>query len=128
MRKSLLVAACGLMLAGVAACHQEGPAEKAGASLDNAGQKVQDTPDPPQGPARAAGRPSAWELIVGLGVVFRLGGDPLGTMVCPPPKRVASANGQGPRLDSRVNSPRHTVSSGGKLSRATCHSTSDATS
>ena len=56
MRKSLLVAACGLILVGLAACHLEGPAEKAGSSLDKAGQKVQDTVDPPQGPAQAAGR------------------------------------------------------------------------
>ncbi len=56
MRKSLLIAVCGLMLAALTACHQEGPAEKAGSSLDKAGQKVQDTVDPPQGPAQAAGR------------------------------------------------------------------------
>ncbi len=56
MRKTMLVAACGLMLAGLAACHQEGPAEKAGSSLDRVGQKVQDTLDPPAGPAQAAGR------------------------------------------------------------------------
>ena len=56
MRKSLLVAACGLILVGLAACHLEGPAEKAGSSLDKAGLKVQDTVDPPQGPAQAAGR------------------------------------------------------------------------
>jgi hypothetical protein len=56
MRKSLLIASCSLMLVGLAACHQEGPAEKAGTSLDHAGQKVQDTLDPPQGPAQAAGR------------------------------------------------------------------------
>jgi hypothetical protein len=56
MRHSLLIAACALMLAGLTACHQEGPAEKAGKSLDNAGQKVQDTLDPPQGPAQSAGR------------------------------------------------------------------------
>jgi hypothetical protein len=53
---ALLVAACGLMLVGLSACHQEGPAEKAGSGLDHAGQKVQDTFDPPQGPAQAAGR------------------------------------------------------------------------
>jgi hypothetical protein len=44
------------MLAALAACHQEGPAEKAGSSLDKAGQKVQDTLDPPKGPAQSAGR------------------------------------------------------------------------
>jgi predicted small lipoprotein YifL len=56
MRKPLIVAACAAMLAGLAACHQEGPAEKAGQSLDQAGQKVQDTLNPPQGPAQKAGR------------------------------------------------------------------------
>jgi hypothetical protein len=56
MRQSLLIAACALMLTGLAACHQEGPAEKAGKSLDNAGQKVEDTVNPPQGPAQATGR------------------------------------------------------------------------
>lgn len=56
MRQSLLIAACGLLLMGLAGCHQEGPAEKAGKSLDNAGQSVSDTLNPPQGPAQAAGR------------------------------------------------------------------------
>jgi hypothetical protein len=44
------------MLASLAACHQQGPAERAGSSLDRAGQKVQDTLDPPKGPAESAGR------------------------------------------------------------------------
>ena len=56
MRKSLLIAACSLMVAGLAACHQEGPAEKAGKSLDNAGKSVSDTLDPPKGPAQSTGR------------------------------------------------------------------------
>ncbi len=56
MRQSLLIAACVLLLAGLSACQQEGPAEKAGKSLDNAGQKVSDTLNPPQGPAQSAGR------------------------------------------------------------------------
>jgi hypothetical protein len=38
------------------ACHQEGPAERAGKNLDKAGQSVSDTLDPPQGPAQSAGR------------------------------------------------------------------------
>jgi len=54
MRKLLLLPV--LLTLGLAACHQEGPAERAGHSLDNAGQKVQDTLDPPQGPAQSAGR------------------------------------------------------------------------
>ena len=56
MRMSFLVAVCGLLLAGLTACHQEGPAERTGSSLDHAGQKVQDTLNPPQGPAQSAGR------------------------------------------------------------------------
>ncbi len=44
-----------LPLLAVAACHQEGPAERAGKSLDNAGQSVKDAIDPP-GPAEKAGR------------------------------------------------------------------------
>ncbi len=56
MRNLLSIIACAAMLAGLAACHQEGPAEKAGQSLDNAGQKVQDTLNPPKGPAQSAGR------------------------------------------------------------------------
>ncbi len=49
-----VVAAC--MLVGLAACHQEGPAERAGKSLDNAGQSVSDALNPPQGPAQSTGR------------------------------------------------------------------------
>lgn len=45
-----------LLVLGVAACHQAGPAERTGQSLDRAGQKVQDTLDPPQGPAQSVGR------------------------------------------------------------------------
>ena len=56
MRKTLSVVACAVMLAALAACQQQGPAEKAGSSLDRAGQKVQDTFDPPKGPAQSAGR------------------------------------------------------------------------
>lgn len=56
MRKSLLFTGAGLLLLGLAACHQEGPAEKAGRSIDNAGRSVSDTLNPPQGPAQSAGR------------------------------------------------------------------------
>jgi hypothetical protein len=56
MRKSVMIAACAVMLAGLAACHQEGAAERAGSSLDRAGEKVQDTLNPPKGPAEKAGR------------------------------------------------------------------------
>ena len=53
MRMSLLTAAVASMLVGLAACHQEGPAERAGKSLDNAGQSVSDALNPPQGPTAA---------------------------------------------------------------------------
>ncbi len=56
MRLAVLRITCVAVLLGLAACHQEGPAEKAGKSIDQAGQKVQDTLDPPQGPVQAAGR------------------------------------------------------------------------
>ena len=56
MRMSLRTAAVALMLVGLPACHQEGPAERAGKSLDNAGQSVSDALNPPQGPAQSAGR------------------------------------------------------------------------
>jgi hypothetical protein len=39
-----------LLLLGLAACQQEGPAERAGRSLDRAGQNLRDTVDPPRGP------------------------------------------------------------------------------
>ncbi len=44
-----------LLTLGLAACHQEGPAERAGKSLDNASQKITDALNPP-GPAQNAGR------------------------------------------------------------------------
>ncbi|HEX2943070.1 MAG TPA: hypothetical protein VHO91_18605, partial [Rhodopila sp.] len=56
MRKSLILSLCAVMLTGLAACHQEGPAERAGRSLDNAGQRIDDAVNPPQGPAQSAGR------------------------------------------------------------------------
>jgi hypothetical protein len=56
MRKSLLTLGAGLLLVGLAACHQEGPAEKAGKGIDNAGKSVSQALNPPQGPAQAAGR------------------------------------------------------------------------
>jgi hypothetical protein len=56
MRMSLLIAACALMTVGLAACHQEGPGERAGRNLDHAGQSVRDTLDPPRGPVESAGR------------------------------------------------------------------------
>lgn len=45
-----------LLVLGLAACHQEGPAERAGRSIDRAGQNLRDAVDPPHGPAERAGR------------------------------------------------------------------------
>ncbi|NOG68951.1 hypothetical protein [Roseicella sp. DB1501] len=45
-----------LLLLSLAACQREGPAERAGRSLDKAGQTVRDTVDPPKGPAERLGR------------------------------------------------------------------------
>ena len=45
-----------LLLLGLAACQQEGPAERAGLSLDRAGQNLRDTVDPPRGPVERLGR------------------------------------------------------------------------
>jgi hypothetical protein len=56
MRISMLIAACALSLVGLTACHQEGPGERAGRNLDNAGNSVRDTLDPPRGPVESAGR------------------------------------------------------------------------
>jgi hypothetical protein len=54
--QNLLLLTAVLLGLGVAACRQEGPAERAGRNLDNTGQRVQDTINPPQGPAQSAGR------------------------------------------------------------------------
>jgi hypothetical protein len=56
MRISLIATTTALMLVGLTACHQEGPAERAGKSLDNAGKSISNAVNPPQGPAQAAGR------------------------------------------------------------------------
>jgi hypothetical protein len=53
MRVSLILA--GALTLGLAACHQEGPAESAGRHLDNAGQSISDKLNPP-GPAESTGR------------------------------------------------------------------------
>ncbi|MBN8871752.1 MAG: hypothetical protein J0H67_02850 [Rhodospirillales bacterium] len=55
MRTLLMLPVLMLPIA-LAACHQEGPAESAGRKLDNAGQSVRDTLDPPKGPAESVGR------------------------------------------------------------------------
>ncbi len=54
MRFSLMFVPA-LMMIGLSACHQEGPAESAGRSLDNAGKSVSDAVNPPQGPAESNG-------------------------------------------------------------------------
>ncbi len=55
--KSLLPALAVLVaLAATAACAREGPAERAGRSLDRAGERVRDTVDPPRGPVERLGR------------------------------------------------------------------------
>jgi hypothetical protein len=56
MRIAPLIPAAALMLIGLSACHQEGPAERAGRHLDNAGQSVSDALSPPAGPVESAGR------------------------------------------------------------------------
>jgi hypothetical protein len=44
------------VLLGLAACEHQGPAERAGANLDKAGQSIGDAINPPKGPAQSAGR------------------------------------------------------------------------
>ena len=56
MRKMMFqVLSALVLLAPLAACN-EGPAESAGRSLDNAGAAIRDTVDPPQGPVERMGR------------------------------------------------------------------------
>lgn len=45
-----------LLTISLAACEREGPAERAGESLDRAGESVRDTVDPPRGPVERMGR------------------------------------------------------------------------
>ena len=56
--KSLLPALTVLAaLAATTACNtREGPAERAGRSVDRAGERVRDTVDPPRGPVERLGR------------------------------------------------------------------------
>lgn len=58
MRRSTSLLLAFLMAAtmGLAACEREGPAERAGRSVDRAGQQLRDAVDPPSGPAERAGR------------------------------------------------------------------------
>lgn len=45
-----------LLTMTLVACDREGPAERAGRSLDRAGERVRDTVDPPRGPVERLGR------------------------------------------------------------------------
>lgn len=45
-----------LVFSALAACDRGGPGERAGRSLDRAGERVRDTVDPPRGPAERLGR------------------------------------------------------------------------
>jgi hypothetical protein len=54
MRFTVLIVAAAITLT-LTACHQEGPGERAGKSLDNAGQSISDAVNPP-GPAESTGR------------------------------------------------------------------------
>ena len=52
---ALKVLVAGSFLATAAAC-SEGPAERAGTKLDNAGRSISDAVNPPKGPAQSLGR------------------------------------------------------------------------
>ncbi len=54
---ALAILAALAATAATAACNtREGPAERAGRSLDRAGERVRDTADPPRGPVERLGR------------------------------------------------------------------------
>ncbi|GGC44188.1 hypothetical protein GCM10011504_23250 [Siccirubricoccus deserti] len=54
--RPILLALVPALLIGLAGCEREGPAERAGRSLDRAGQNVRDAVDPPRGPVERLGR------------------------------------------------------------------------
>jgi hypothetical protein len=56
MNTALRAAALLAPLLLLGACHQAGPAERAGNSLDNAAAATRDTIDPPANPVERAGR------------------------------------------------------------------------
>ena len=54
--RSLLPALTIAAALAATACSREGPGERAGRSLDRAGERVRDTVDPPRGPVERLGR------------------------------------------------------------------------
>ncbi len=56
MRRTAIAILGLLVLVPLAACQEKGPAEKAGESVDKAGQNVRDAVDPPKGPGEGLGR------------------------------------------------------------------------
>lgn len=55
--KARLLLLPAVLLLGLAACEDRGgPAERAGRSMDRAGERVRDTVDPPRGPVERLGR------------------------------------------------------------------------
>jgi hypothetical protein len=56
MRLTLCAALAAFGLLTLSGCHEPGPAEKAGASVDRAARGVGDAIDPPKGPAASVGR------------------------------------------------------------------------
>ena len=56
MNSILRAAAILVPVLAVAACYQQGPAERAGQSLDNAAAQTRDTIDPPHNALESTGR------------------------------------------------------------------------
>jgi len=56
MRKLMIATLPVLALLGPLAACSEGPAERAGEKLDNAGHNLRDAVDPPRGPGERMGR------------------------------------------------------------------------
>jgi hypothetical protein len=58
MMKRPILAAIALvpLVLGMAACQRQGPAERAGAKLDQTGRDISDALNPPKGPAQNVGR------------------------------------------------------------------------
>ena len=56
LNAALALALLGALAVPLAACYRQGPAERAGASIDRAGENLRDTTDPPQRPGERVGR------------------------------------------------------------------------